>query len=86
MKKFTSPGEIPDDCLVAPSAYFVPRPGKKPIGSWNGSQFFNRRDVSELLPADEWKSQGRKIKAGEKPISHRGLVDPLGVYADWQTE
>jgi hypothetical protein len=86
MKHFKSPGDIPDRCLIAPTAYFIPRPGKKPIGRIDGSLLFDRNDVSELLPADEWNTRGRKIKAGQKPIAQRGVVDPAAVFADWQME
>jgi hypothetical protein len=70
---------------MAPTAYAAPRPDTKPAGSFNGNFFYSRRDVSTLLTADQWRRQGRTIKAEAKPITHRGL-DPLGVYADWQTE
>jgi hypothetical protein len=86
MKHFASPNDIPDGCLVAPTAYFIPRPGKKPIGRFDGRLLFDQNDVSELLPADEWKTRGRKIKARAKPMAHRGVVDPAAVFADWQTE
>jgi hypothetical protein len=86
MKKFKSVADIPPGCLVAPTAYFTPRPGKKPLGSFEDSIYFRRSDVSELLTADDWKGQGRTIKAREQPIGHRGRIDPVGVFADWQTE
>jgi hypothetical protein len=55
MKHFSSPDDIPDGCLVAPTAYFIPRLGKNPIGRFNGSLLFDRSDVSELLSADGGK-------------------------------
>ena len=68
---------------MAPSAYYAPRSGKKPAGGFEGSTFFERSDVSELLDADAWRALGRKIKLGETPIAHRFLI---AVYADWQTK
>jgi hypothetical protein len=84
MKQFKSVTEIPQDCIAAPTAYTAPRPGTKPAGSFNGNLFYSRRDVSALLTADQLRQQGRKIKAGAKPLAHRG-AEPIGVYADWQT-
>ena len=86
MKRFQIVSETPADCVAAPSIYFAPRPGKKPVGSFNGGLFFARTDVSELRPATDWRRDGRTIKAGEKPLMKRGSIDPIGVYADWQTE
>ena len=83
MRKFKSITDIPPDCLVAPSAYYAPRPGKKPAGRFEGGTLFERNNVSELLDADAWKALGRKIKPGETPIAHRFLI---AVYADWQTK
>ena len=62
MKHFTSPDDIPNGCLVAPTAYFIPRLGKKPIGRFNSSRFFDRSDVSELLSADEWKTRDGRLR------------------------
>ena len=56
-----------------------------PIGNFNGGQFFDRRDVSELQTVGDWKRDWRKIKAGEKPLAQRGSLDLEGVYAIWQT-
>ncbi len=67
---------------MAPSAYYAARPSKKPAGRFEGSTYFERSDVSELLDADAWRALGRKIKPGKTPIAHRFVV---AVYADWQT-
>ena len=86
MKRFKNLTEVPRDCIVAPSIFFAPRPGSKPIGSFSGTKFFDRRDVSELRTIGDWKRDGRKIKAREKPLAQRGSTDPEGIYAIWQTE
>jgi hypothetical protein len=86
MKKFKAAVDIPPHCIVAPSACFAPRPGKKPAGSFEGNLYFARDAVSELLTKDEWRKLGRKVKSGEKPLAQRGDVQPLPVFADWQTE
>ena len=85
IKEFESVAEIPQNCIAAPTAHSAPRPGTKPVGSFDGNLFYSRRDTSALLTADQWREQGRKIKAGENPLAHRG-AEPLSVYADWQTE
>ena len=85
MKMFKTAAEIPLDCIAIPTAYFAPRPGARPVGGFNGRVFYRRADLSALLTADDWRERRRKIKAGEKPLTHRGL-DPNGVYADWQME
>jgi hypothetical protein len=85
VKEFNTAGEIPPDCVVAPTILFAPRPGAKPVGRFGGNLFYHRADVSTLLNADQWRQRGRKLKAGEKPIAHRG-ADSIGVFADWQTK
>jgi hypothetical protein len=86
MKRFKTVTEIPRDGIVAPSLFFAPRQGSKPIGSMNGWRYYCRQDVSELRTRRDWERDGRTIKAGEKPLVKRREVDPVGVYADWQTE
>ena len=85
MKRFTSASDVPDNCIVAPTAYFAPRPGAKSVGSFEGMRFFRRADVSESLPETDWRIRGRKIKAREQPLAHRGCPEPITVYAEWQT-
>ena len=58
--------------------------GTKPVGSFDGSLYYERGDVSELLTPEEWRKRGRKVKAGAKPPTVRGF-EPIGVFADWQT-
>ena len=86
MKRFKSIIEIPSDCVVAPSLFFSPRPGTKPIGRLDGSSYFQPGDVSELRTEAEWRRDGRRVKRGAKPIARRGLTESLEVYADWQVE
>ena len=83
MREFKSIADVPRECLVAPSAFYAPRPGKKPVGRFEDRTFFERSDVSQLLDADAWRALGRKLKPGETPIAHRFLI---AVYADWQTK
>jgi hypothetical protein len=85
MQEFNTAAEIPPDCVVAPTIIFAPRPGAKPVGRYDGNLFYRRADVSNLLSEEQWRERGRKIKAGEKPLAQRG-AEPLGVYADWQSE
>jgi hypothetical protein len=86
MKQFRTPADIPAGSLVAPSAYYAPRPGAKPVGGFEGSLYFQRKDVSELKSKIEWQRAGRKIKSGEKPIAERGGPEMTAVFAEWQTE
>jgi hypothetical protein len=85
MKKFQSLADVPRNFLVAPTTYFAPRRGKKPVGGFEDNVYYKRGDESELLTPEEWRKQGRKIKAGAKPLAVRGGSEPIGVYADWQT-
>ena len=82
MNQFTSPDVIPPSCVAA-SAYFAPRPGVKPVGEFEGHQFYDRGDVSALFSADEWRLRGKTIKPGEKPIAQQG---DSPVFGDWQAE
>jgi hypothetical protein len=84
IRQFDSLAAVPGNCIVAPSIYFVPRNGAKPFGSLNGANWYHYRDVSPLRTQAEWRRAGRKIRAGEKPIAHRGH-DRDDVFADWQT-
>jgi hypothetical protein len=85
MKRFTSVSDIPDNCIMAPTANFAPRHGAKSVGNFEGMRFFRRTDVSELLPEKDWRIRGRKIKTREQPLAHRGCPKPIAVYAEWQT-
>lgn len=85
MKQFLSVTDIPADCVVAPTAYCAPRPGSKPVGTFEGQRLFHRTAVSELRSKDDWKKLGRKVKSGEQPVAHRGSPEQVGVFGDWQT-
>jgi hypothetical protein len=84
-KQFRTPSEIPPGCIVAPSAYFVPRPGAKPVGEFDSEVYYNRNDVSELKSKEEWQRVGRKVKSRQSPLAERGMPEPLPVFAEWQT-
>jgi hypothetical protein len=86
MKQFRTPLDIPPDCLVAPSAYYAPRPGAKPVGGFEKEVYYHRKDVSELKSKAEWQRLGRKVKSGATPITERGVPEPTAVFAQWQTE
>jgi hypothetical protein len=86
MKQFRTPADIPAGCLVAPSAYYAPRPGAKAVGGFENGVYYQRKDVSELKSKTEWQRLGRKIKNGQKPLAVRGGPEPMAVFADWQTE
>jgi hypothetical protein len=84
-KHFRTPSEIPAGCIVAPSAYFMPRPGARPVGEFDREMYYNRKDVSELRSKDEWQRLGRKVKARQTPMAERGVPEPVAVFAEWQT-
>jgi hypothetical protein len=86
MKQFRTPADIPAGCLVAPSAYYAPRPGAKPVGGFEGGVYYQRKDVSELKSKSDWQRLGRKVKAGQSPLAERGGPETVAVYAEWQTE
>jgi hypothetical protein len=86
VKHFRTPSEIPPGCIVAPSAYYAPRPGARAIGAFDSEVYYNRKDVSELKSKDEWHRLGRKVKARQEPLAERGTPEPLAVFAEWQTE
>jgi hypothetical protein len=86
VKQFRTPSEIPAGCIVAPSAYYVPRPGARAVGAFDSEVYYNRKDVSELKSKDEWHRLGRKVKARQTPLAERGTPEPLAVFAEWQTE
>jgi hypothetical protein len=85
MKRFLSIAEIPIDCVVAPSAFYSPRPEAEPVGRLDGMIFYSRSNVGELQSREEWKKLGRRVRAGEQPLARRGAPEPFGVYAEWQT-
>ena len=86
VKQFRTPVDIPAGCLVAPSAFYVPRPRAKPVGQFDSDVYYNRKDVSELKSKDEWHKLGRKVKARQEPLAERGVPEPLALFAEWQTQ
>jgi hypothetical protein len=86
MRKFESLNEVPPDCVVAPTAYWAPRPDAKCVGEFQGQTLFKRADVGQLRTVAEWQALRREVKANEEPLAERGFPEREPVYAEWQTK